>query len=549
MNKNRYRIIYNKARQMFMAVAENAKSQTKTSGQSTSSVATPTSEESFHQLWHVKALVASMSLWMPLSTVYAGMMADTGANAANRPVIGVGQDAQKQNVPVINIQTPNASGVSHNIYKEFDVPTQGAVLNNSRTGAPSSIVGSVAANPYLQTGEARIILNEVNSAIASKFEGNLEIAGQQADLIIANPAGINIKGGGFINANKAILTTGKPQLNADGSIKEFVVDQGKITVSANAGSNLGLGGATNNNANYIDLYTRALELNAQLYAKNDIQVITGTNTISADLNKVESKTSTATAPTVAIDVKALGGMYANNIYMVGTEKGLGVNNAGTLQAVNNLVITSAGKIEHSGLISSTSKTQGVVSITTSETGAAGDINSSGSINSNSMLNIDSANNLNVNAKDILINYGGVASSPMLINTKGNLNLAANTRIMNDSVGGDLFVDAANINLGTSSELKSNRGSATIQAQQDLTSSASARLIAAQDLNVLGKGKLSFTNTLLHASLGSINLQSGSSNTQGLIDIQAGTINAAKDLNLSSSGDINLKNLGLALRTL
>lgn len=546
MNKNRYRIIYNKARQMFMAVAENAKSQTKTSGQSTSSVAIPTSGESFHQLWHVKALVASMSLWMPLSTVYAGMMADTGANVANRPVIGVGQDAQKQNVPVINIQTPNASGVSHNIYKEFDVPTQGAVLNNSRTGAASSIVGSVAANPYLQTGEARIILNEVNSAIASKFEGNLEIAGQQADLIIANPAGINIKGGGFINANKAILTTGKPQLNADGSIKEFVVDQGKITVSANAGSNLGLGGATNNNANYIDLYTRALELNAQLFAKNDIQVITGTNTISADLNKVENKTSTATAPTVAIDVKALGGMYANNIYMVGTEKGLGVNNAGTLQAVNNLVITSAGKIEHSGLISSTSKTQGLVSITTSETGAAGDINSSGSINSNSMLNIDSANNLNVNAKDILINYGGVASSPLLINTKGNLNLAANTRIMNDAFGGDLYIDAANINLGTSSELKSNRSSATIQAQQDLISGASARLIAAKDLNVLGKGKLAFTSNLLHATLGSINLQAGSSNTQGLIDIQAGTINAAKDLNLSSSGDINLKNLGLAV---
>ena len=26
-----------------------------------------------------------------------------------------------------------------------------------------------------------------------------------ADVIIANPSGINIKGGGFINANKAIL--------------------------------------------------------------------------------------------------------------------------------------------------------------------------------------------------------------------------------------------------------------------------------------------------------------------------------------------------------
>ncbi|MBC9227817.1 DUF637 domain-containing protein [bacterium SPL81] len=547
MNKNRYRIIYNKARQMFMAVAENAKSQSKTSGQSSGSttVTTRVDDESFHQLWHVKALVACMSLWMPLSSVYAGMVADTGAPAANRPVIGVGQNSQKQNVPVINIQTPNKSGVSHNIYKEFDVPTQGAVLNNSRTGAASSIVGSVGANPYLQTGEARLILNEVNSARASQFEGNLEIAGQRVDLIIANPSGINVKGGGFINANRATLTTGKPQFNADGSIKQFVIDQGKITISANTGSQLGLGGA-NNNANYLDIYTRALELNAQLHAGQDIQVVTGANTISADLTQIQNKTSTAAAPTVAIDVKALGGMYANNIYLVGTEKGLGVNNAGTLQAVNNLVITSAGKIEHTGAISSTSKTQGLVSISTTGTGVAGDINSSGSINSNSMISIDSGNNINVNAKEILINLGGVATSPLLINAKGNLNLAANTRIYNDSVGGDVYVDAANINLATNAGITSNRGSAYIQSLKDIVAVQGAKLIAAQNLNVSGKGKLALTGTALQASLGSINLQADTSNTQALIDIQAGTVYAGKDLNLYSSGDINLKNLGLAV---
>ncbi|MEQ1402955.1 DUF637 domain-containing protein [Acinetobacter baumannii] len=547
MNKNSYRIIYSKARQMFVAVAENVRSQTKTSGQSEASTRNNidnNESQAFHQLWQVKALVASISLWMPLAPVYAGIVADSAANAANRAVIGAGKNSAGTVVPVVNIQTPK-NGISHNIYKQFDVLAEGAVLNNSRQGATTQTVGNVAANPFLATGEARVILNEVNSSAASRFEGNLEVAGQMADVIIANPSGINIKGGGFINANKAIFTTGKPQLNADGSIKQFTVDQGKITVSANPNSKFGLGG-NNNDANYVDLYARALELSAELRAKNDIQVIAGANNVSADLQDVTAKTGTGTAPTLAVDVKALGGMYANNIYLMGTEKGLGVTNAGTIQAVNNLVVTSAGKIEHSGTISSTSKTQGLVSVQTTGTGAAADINSSGSINSNSMLNIDSGNNLNVNAKEIIINNGSLASSPLIVNTKGNINLAANTRIMDDSQGGDVYIDAANINLAAGSELKSNRGTASIQVQKDLVAAKGAKLIAAKDLNVLSNGKLSLTENHIQASLGSINLQANSANTQNLIDLQGGTIYAGKDLNLYSSGDLNLKNLGFSL---
>ncbi|MDY7371790.1 DUF637 domain-containing protein [Acinetobacter oleivorans] len=547
MNKNSYRIIYSKARQMFVAVAENVRSQTKASGQSEASAQSNidnTESQAFHQLWQVKALVASISLWMPLAPVYAGIVADSAANAANRAVIGAGKNSAGTVVPVVNIQTPK-NGISHNIYKQFDVLAEGAVLNNSRQGATTQTVGNVAANPFLATGEARVILNEVNSSAASRFEGNLEVAGQMADVIIANPSGISIKGGGFINANKAIFTTGKPQLNADGSIKQFTVDQGKITVSANPNSKFGLGG-NNNDANYVDLYARALELSAELRAKNDIQVIAGANNVSADLQDVTAKTGTGTAPTLAVDVKALGGMYANNIYLMGTEKGLGVTNAGTIQAVNNLVITSAGKIEHSGTISSTSKTQGLVNIQTTGTDAAGDINSSGSINSNSMLNIDSGNNLNVNAKEILINVGSLASSPLIVNAKGNINLAADTRIMDDSQGGDVYIDAANINLAAGSELKSNRGTATIQVQKDLVAAKGAKLIAAQDLNILSKGKLLLTENHIQASLGSINLQADSANIQNLIDLQGGTIYAGKDLNLYSSGDLNLKNLGFSL---
>lgn len=379
MNKNLYRIIFSKARNMFIAVGENSKSQTKKAGESArKSAAIETSgSTALHQHWVVKSLVTSMSLWMSLAPVYAQIQADPAANAANRPVIGVGTNNQGQNVPVVNIQTP-VNGVSHNIYKQMDVLNNGVVLNNSRTGAASAIVGSVGANPFLAKGEARLILNEINSTAATRFEGNLEVAGQRADVIIANPAGINIKGGGFINANKAIFTTGKPQLNADGSLKQFIVDQGKVIVSANTGSNLGLGG-NNNNADYVDIYARALELNAQLHANQDINVITGTNTISASLESIESKPSTVAAPALAVDVKSLGGMYANNIYLMGNEKGLGVSNAGTLRAVNSLVVTSAGKIVHSGTISTSDKKSGLVSVSTTGTGADADIAVSGSI--------------------------------------------------------------------------------------------------------------------------------------------------------------------------
>lgn len=210
MNKNSYRIIYSKARQMFVAVAENVRSQTKTSGQSEASTQNNidnTESQAFHQLWQVKALVASISLWMPLAPVYAGIVADSAANAANRAVIGAGKNSAGTVVPVVNIQTPKMvypiifiNSLMYWLKVQYSITAVRVLRQNS---------WKCCGQPILATGEARVILNEVNSSAASRFEGNLEVAGQMADVIIANPSGINIKGGGFINANKAIL----PQVN------------------------------------------------------------------------------------------------------------------------------------------------------------------------------------------------------------------------------------------------------------------------------------------------------------------------------------------------
>lgn len=546
MNKNLYRIIFSKARNMFIAVGENSKSQTKAAGESAKIAISPRTHAStaLHQHWVVKSLVASMSIWLSVAPVYAQIQADPVANTANRPVVGVGKNSQGQNVPVVNIQTP-VNGVSHNIYKQMDVLSNGVVLNNSRTGAGSAIVGSVGANPFLAKGEARLILNEINSTAATRFEGNLEVAGQRADVVIANPAGINIKGGGFINANKAIFTTGKAQLNADGSLKQFVVDQGKVTVTANTGSTLGLGG-NNNNADYVDIYARALDLNAQLHANQDINVITGVNTVSADLESIESKTSPVAAPALAVDIKSLGGMYANNIYLMGNEKGLGVTNAGTLQAVNNIVVTNTGKIVHSGTISTTDKKNGLVSVASTGTGAAADIAISGSVNSYGLINIDSGNNLNLNAKDITLNYDATTlnSAALIIGAQGNLNLATGTKINNLSTNGDLYVDAKGISLAANSELRSNRGSANINANESLLSNSTARLIAAKDLNLTANKDLKLIGNTLQATSGSINVQSAEE--AHLLQVDGGTLYAGKDLNIYGTGDVSLKNLSFNL---
>ncbi|WP_151958123.1 two-partner secretion domain-containing protein, partial [Acinetobacter guillouiae] len=497
MNKNCYRIIFSKAKNMFIAVAENIKSQTKTAGQSADLNRAEKSDHTpFHQTWQVKGLVASMSLFMSLAPVYAQIQVAPNAQASQKASIGVGRNQQGQNVPVVNIQTPK-NGVSHNVYNQFDVLQPGVVLNNSRNGASSVIVGNVGANPYLQIGEARVILNEVNSSAASQFKGNLEVAGQRADVIIANPSGINIQGGGFINANKAIFTTGKIQLNPDGSIQQFVVDQGKVNVSS-TGNNLGLGGI-NNNADYVDIYAKAVELNAQVHANQTLQVITGSNTVSNDLSTITPNQVNSTTPTFALDVKALGGMYANNIFIIGTDKGLGVRNAGTIQSPQTLVITSAGKIENTGTLKNTSPQGSLLSISTGE---GADIVSSGSMISNGNLLLESGRNITFDRARLEKN--GVDNPNIIsVSAKGDVNFKNSSNVQNFGEGGNLYIDAKNINLDSNMNIGVN-GSIQLVADNNIRIQDSGNFSSVNDIYIQAKNDLNIENSKISANQGDIN---------------------------------------------
>ncbi len=83
-------------------------------------------------------------------------------------------------VPVVNIADPNAAGVSHNRYEQFNVDSRGAVLNNgtiTRTLTnDSQLAGRVFVNSNL-TSAAKLILNEVTSANRSVLAGYTEVVG------------------------------------------------------------------------------------------------------------------------------------------------------------------------------------------------------------------------------------------------------------------------------------------------------------------------------------------------------------------------------------
>ena len=329
MNNKRYRIVFNRHRHQPMVVAECAASHGAPPGAGGPTASTR------GRAPVMRVLAAALALW--LTPAVAQIVASRDAPGDRRATV---LDAGN-GVPLVNVQSPSAAGVSRNTYSRFDVAPRGAILNNSRTGAGSHLAGAVAGNPWMAKGTARVIVNEVVSGDPSSLRGVIEVVGDRAEIVIANPAGIDVDGAGFINASRATLTTGTPEFR-DGALEGYRVVRGRIRVGA--------GGLDATDTEFAEILARAVEVNGEVHAR-ELTVVTGANRLSADLGDVESVDGSGQIPAFALDVAELGGMYAGKIRLIGTEAGVGVNNAGVLAAGRGqLTLSAKGRLANLGRI-------------------------------------------------------------------------------------------------------------------------------------------------------------------------------------------------------
>ncbi|HGS7150044.1 TPA: hemagglutinin repeat-containing protein [Klebsiella variicola subsp. variicola] len=261
--------------------------------------------------------LSSRLLSYVISLLLAGQPLLPAIGAAINPEGATGVDSAANGVPVVNIATPNGSGISHNQFKDYHVGQEGLILNNA-TGKlnQTQLGGFIQNNPNLQAGrEAKGIINEVTGGHRSQLNGYTEVAGKAANVMVANPYGITCNGCGFINTPQATLTTGKPVFDEAGNLQALEVAKGTISIEGK--------GIDASGSDALSIISRATEVNAAVHAR-DLSVIAGANRVDSH-GTVTPMSGEGQPPTLAVDTGALGGMYANRIRLVSSENGVGVN--------------------------------------------------------------------------------------------------------------------------------------------------------------------------------------------------------------------------------
>ncbi|HEF4748825.1 TPA: filamentous hemagglutinin N-terminal domain-containing protein [Burkholderia multivorans] len=271
---------------------------------------------------------------LPHCVVAAGIVPDGGTATT----VSIAPNGRQ----LVNL-APALAGVSSNTYSSFNVTTAGATLNN--TGI-----------------NARTIVNQVTSTNRSLIEGEIAVAGPRANVVLANPNGITVNGGSFVNTGHVALSTGTVSFNdlqiAPGVIqRNIVLDTSTGTIVVGPG---GLAGALIG----LDLIAKNIVVDGPIdntfsSATAGVRLLAGRSRVglntglspSDNANDWLSRSATTdpdTASSYAIDITAAGSLTSGRVQLIVTDRGPGVRSAGAMSAsLGDFTLTSNGNVEMS----------------------------------------------------------------------------------------------------------------------------------------------------------------------------------------------------------
>lgn len=288
---------------------------------------------------HVRLrLLLSTAAWLALTSIAAqAQVIPDGASAT-----GVTTDPASGRATVAIAPPTNASGISHNTYTSFSVDPAGVDLDNRSVGAST-------------------ILNEVTSARVSHLNGPLSVLGERAHVIIANPNGISVDGGRFVNTGGVVLSTGTPSIVARPATPGY--SQDNVVLETGAGRiDVGPGGLSGAMTS-LQLIASQIRVdgpveNSSSNRRSDIRLIGGGSRVEydssvlpiADLEgwgKLEERAVSDDG--VAVEITERGALKGNTIRIKATNRGAGVSHAGqSLASSGDFLIDASGKVTTRG---------------------------------------------------------------------------------------------------------------------------------------------------------------------------------------------------------
>ena len=537
------------------------------------------------KIWHLtKNFLVQLALislvleqFIFISTATAQTLLITPDGSTNTQVMQTASDVDQ-----INIAAPNANGMSHNKFENYNVNAGGQIINNfsgknsaeiaAGSGAnavtQTQIAGLVTANSNLATsGSAKVILNEITSGNTSQLLGYTEIAGTKADLILANPNGIACLDCGFINTARLLMVAGSSNFDASGNLGFNLKEQTlpNLYVPLITIDGLGLD-VTRTTA--TDIIASSVKLLSSIYGSNSnsLTIKTGegrynyaTKTIDLSNANAENKRLGSFSPVFAIDASSLTQIQAGQVYLIATKQGVGVNMEAEILASSTVNIDANGDVYYSkisaGDTANLTSTQKIKSTDSNSSISAPTINVTANEFQN--LGLASAYNLNIQNSGTLNNLGDIEVLNLKLSNITNINNSGSIygenslsisgiNLTNDSSGSifspqsysvvltGLLTNSGLINSGNDLSVSANQliNSAEISAQNNLnfvianSATNSGNLIAGNALNLTANF---FNNSGVTQSSEDSNF-----NLASLTNSETASIYSAKNLTLNLS---------------